>query len=184
MILSRAKPAIKPTQQDHGSGSAQTKTKHLPKLEEYLSARDYTGAMALLEFNRNSGKASDELDLWLGYCAFHCGDYKRAMLEYEALTHVKKPPKDAFINLACCFFYLGMYHEAEKMCDKADKSQLRTRLKFHLAHKFGDEKKLMTFHQELEDVTEDQLSLASIHYLRSHYQVIVLRFKIKNFNEM
>lgn len=34
---------------------------------------------------------------------------------------------------------------------------------------FNDEKKLMSFHQNLEDVTEDQLSLASIHYMRSHY---------------
>ncbi len=93
------------------------------------------------------------------------------MLEYEALTHAKKPPKGAYINLSCTFFYLGMYTEADKTAEKAEKSQLRTRLRFHLAHKFGDEKRLMSFHQELEDVIEDQLSLASIHYLRSHYQV-------------
>lgn len=35
---------------------------------------------------------------------------------------------------------------------------------------FNDEKQLWVFHQELEDVTEDQLSLASVHYMRSHYQ--------------
>ncbi len=49
--------------------------------------------------------------------------------------------------------------------------------RFHLAHKFGDEKKLMSFHQELEDVIEDQLSLASIHYLRSHYQEAIDIYK-------
>ena len=38
-----------------------------------------------------------QVDMWLGYCAFHMGDYKRAMLEYEALTHAKTPPK---VNLA------------------------------------------------------------------------------------
>ena len=70
-----------------------------------------------------------------------------------------------------------MYREAEKMADKADKNRIRTRLRFHLAHKFGDEKKLMTFHQELEDVIEDQLSLASIHYLRSHYQEAIDIYK-------
>ena len=70
-----------------------------------------------------------------------------------------------------------MYREAEKMADKAEKSRIRTRLRFHLAHKFGDEKKLMTFHQELEDVIEDQLSLASIHYLRSHYQEAIDIYK-------
>ena len=54
---------------------------------------------------------------------------------------------------------------------------MSTRVRFHLSHKFGDEKKLMTFHQELEDVIEDQLSLASIHYLRSHYQEAIDIYK-------
>lgn len=40
---------------------------------------------------------------------------------------------------------------------------------FVLMSQFNDEKQLMSFHQNLEDVTEDQLSLASIHYMRSHY---------------
>lgn len=40
---------------------------------------------------------------------------------------------------------------------------------FNVMSQFNDEKKLMSFHQNLEDVTEDQLSLASIHYMRSHY---------------
>ena len=84
-------------------------------MEEFLGKRDYTGAMAVLEFNRHSGQGSEEVlnnikesrlalraeirdlllqvDMWLGYCAFHMGDYKRAMLEYEALTHAKTPPK-------------------------------------------------------------------------------------------
>lgn len=42
---------------------------------------------------------------------------------------------------------------------------------------FSDEKQLMTFHQNLEDVTEDQLSLASIHYMRSHYQEAIDIYK-------
>ena len=40
-----------------------------------------------------------------------------------------------------------MYQEAEKAGDKAEKDRLSTRVRFHLSHKFGDEKKLMTFHQ-------------------------------------
>lgn len=35
----------------------------------------------------------------------------------------------------------------------------------------------MGFHQNLEDVTEDQLSLASIHYMRSHYQEAIDIYK-------
>ena len=135
------------------------------------------GAMAVLEFNRHGGKGGDEADMWLGYCAFHMGDYKRSMLEYEALTHAKNPPKSVHINLAVCYFYLGMYKESEKMAEKAEKSRLKTRLMFHLSHKFSDEKKLMKYHGELEDIIEDQLSLASIHYLRSHYQEAIDIYK-------
>ena len=124
MILSRIKPAIKKPSTDDGAGGAEAgaggqaaastssaglQTKAMPKLEEFLEKRDYTGAMTLLEFNRSSGKGGDLVDMWLGYCAFHVGDYKRAMLEYEALTHAKKPPKDAYLNLACIFFYLGEF---------------------------------------------------------------------------
>uniref|UniRef100_A0A3Q2E219 Intraflagellar transport protein 56 n=1 Tax=Cyprinodon variegatus TaxID=28743 RepID=A0A3Q2E219_CYPVA len=59
----------------------------------------------------------------------------------------------------------------------APMSPLQNRLLFHLAHKFNDEKRLMRFHQNLEDVTEDQLSLASIHYMRSHYQEAIDIYK-------
>ena len=61
-----------------------------------------------------------------------------------------------------------------------------TRITFHnfvflhcldIASQFNDEKKLMGFHQNLEDVTEDQLSLASIHYMRSHYQEAIDIYK-------
>ncbi|KAJ7397246.1 Intraflagellar transport protein 56 [Pitangus sulphuratus] len=65
----------------------------------------------------------------------------------------------------------------------APKSSLQNRLLFHLAHKFNDEKKLMNSHQNLQDITEDQLSLASIHYLRAHYQEaidIYRRILLKN----
>lgn len=182
MILSRAKPAIA-GEKNESKDSRGSAKKQIPTIEEFLSKRDYTGrqsqfiwgpplqiimsgAMAVLEFNRHSGGGGDDVDMWLGYCAFHLGDYKRAMLEYEALTHSKSPPKSVWINLAVCYFYLGMYKESEKMAEKGEKSRLKTRLMFHLSHKFGDEKKLMKYHSELEDVIEDQLSLASIHYLR------------------
>lgn len=48
---------------------------------------------------------------------------------------------------------------------------------FNVVSQFNDEKRLMGFHQNLEDVTEDQLSLASIHYMRSHYQEAIDIYK-------
>ena len=175
MILSRAKPAIQTPKEGETSGLGSAGKKQLPKLEDFLSKRDYMGAISLLEFQRNSGQGDENTDLWIGYCAFHVGDYKRALLEYESLLATggkNKSSKNVHISMACTYFYLGMYQEAEGAAEKADKGQLRTRLRFHLAHKFGDEKKLMTFHQELEDIIEDQLSLASIHYLRYVFFVI------------
>ena len=41
---------------------------------------------------------------------------------------------------------------------------------FHLAQKKNDEKNLMTYHHKISESIEDQLCLAAIHYLRSHYE--------------
>lgn len=53
----------------------------------------------------------------------------------------------------------------------------QTRLQFHLAHKLGDEESLMKAHATLRDVPEDQLCLASVHYLRAHYQEAIDVYK-------
>uniref|UniRef100_H3DJH0 Intraflagellar transport protein 56 n=1 Tax=Tetraodon nigroviridis TaxID=99883 RepID=H3DJH0_TETNG len=168
-ILSRVKPAVgggSPT----SIGDKNKKNKAtLPQLEEYLQKRDYLGALTLLEFKKSIGEEQQLADLWTGYCAFHLGDYRRAMEEYTCLTQRPDCPAQVWVFLACVFFFLGLYKEAEEAASKAPPSPLQNRLLFHLAHKFNDEKKLMSFHQNLEDVTEDQLSLASIHYMRSHY---------------
>ncbi|XP_051563800.1 intraflagellar transport protein 56 isoform X2 [Myxocyprinus asiaticus] len=178
MLLSRMKPAV--------SGEASTsssekkrknKTKKIPRLEDYLSQRDYMGALTLLEFQHNGGVSVEHSDLWIGFCAFHLGDHKRAMEEYKALTLMPDCPVEVWVYLGCALFFLGLYKEAEEAALKGPKTQLQNRLLFHLAHKFNDEKKLMGFHQNLEDVTEDQLSLASIHYMRSHYQEAIDIYK-------
>lgn len=70
-----------------------------------------------------------------------------------------------------------MYEESKEMLQKAPTSELKVRLNFHLAHKLSDEETLMEYHQQLQDVLEDQLSLAAIHYLRSHYQQAIDIYK-------
>ncbi|NXW19725.1 IFT56 protein, partial [Circaetus pectoralis] len=174
-MLSRAKPAVggAPPPADR----RRKKGKKVPQLEELLALRDFTGAIALLEFKRHVGEQEEDADLWIGYSAFHLGDYKRALEEYEALTKQPACNPDVWVNLACTYFFLGMYTQAERAALKAPKSRLQNRLLFHLAHKFSDEKKLMSSHQNLQDVTEDQLSLASIHYMRSHYQEAIDIYK-------
>ncbi|KAF7395049.1 hypothetical protein HZH66_008223 [Vespula vulgaris] len=170
MILSRAKPAS-----SEGSRLSASRT-NIPKLEEFLEKRDYIGALTLLEFQSTSG-SNLESELWMGYCAFHLGDYKRALTIYENLKKKENVLVDLITNLACCYFYLGMYPEAQKLLEEAPDSKLKTRLLFHLAHKMGNEAKLLEYHQMLHDVLEDQLSLASIHYLRAHYQEAIDVYK-------
>ncbi|KMR04545.1 tetratricopeptide repeat protein 26 [Lasius niger] len=170
MILSRSKPASSDGVRKSAS------RKEIPKLEDFLEKRDYIGALTLLEFDNSTG-SSLEIDLWMGYCAFHLGDYKRAATIYENLRKRDYVPPDVLINLACCYFYLGMYPESQKILEDAADSKLRTRLLFHLAHKMGNESKLVEYHQMLQDVIEDQLSLASIHYLQAHYQEAIDVYK-------
>ncbi|XP_043516803.1 intraflagellar transport protein 56 [Frieseomelitta varia] len=170
MILSRAKPASSEGVRKSAS------EKRIPKLEEFLEKRDYTGALTLLEFS-NTSETTPKSELWIGYCAFHLGDYRRAATIYESLRKKDETPADTSTNLACCYFYLGMYPEAQTILEDAPHSKLKNRLLFHLAHKMGNEAKLMEYHHMLEDVIEDQLSLASIHYLRAHYQEAIDVYK-------
>lgn len=46
----------------------------------------------------------------------------------------------------------------------------QSRILFHVAHKRGDEAALMQRHQDLSEGLEDEMSLASVHYQRGHYQ--------------
>uniref|UniRef100_A0A3B4YLA1 Intraflagellar transport protein 56 n=1 Tax=Seriola lalandi dorsalis TaxID=1841481 RepID=A0A3B4YLA1_SERLL len=110
------------------------KTK-VPRLQEYLQQRDYLGALTLLEFQRSIGEKEEHADLWIGYCAFHLGDYKRAMEEYKSLTMNPDCPAEVWVYLACALFFLGLYKEAEEAASKAPMSPLQNRLLFHLAHK-------------------------------------------------
>lgn len=175
MNLSRSKPAVST------SASIETakekKKKKLPKAEDFFQQRDYIGALTLLEFLRSTGKASADNDLWIAYASFHGGDYERTRTEYESLSKDANCPTDVWCNLACCYFMLGMYEEAKKVAEKGPETGLQNRLLFHLAHKCGDEKQLMYHHTRLQNCIEDQLSLAAIHYLRTHYQEAIDIYK-------
>ena len=141
------------------------------QFEDFIEKRDYTGALAVLEFNRLAGDGDLQKTLsWIGYCAFHLGNHEKAMKTYSELLELEDPDPLDHIYLGCCMFYLGMYAEAEAEILKGPQVPLQTRLLFHLAHKLNDEDKLMQHHGKLKTCVEDQLSLASIHYLRSHYQ--------------
>jgi intraflagellar transport protein 56 len=74
-LLSRAKPASGPATVEE----KEKKKKKLPKLEDFVAARDYTGAVTLLEFERANKKSDIQTSMWISYCYFHLGDYKRCL---------------------------------------------------------------------------------------------------------
>ena len=169
MRMSRVKGVPGPSK--FGASKKTDKTQKTPQLQEYIENRDYTGAIALMEFQRASA-AEGEVDVlpWLGYAAFHLGDYRKALEAYEAWESTGQAPEDVHLYIACCLFYLQQFPEAQKAAEKGPSNSLQNRVLFHIAHRTNDENKLMVFHQKLSDTKEDQLSLAAIHYLRSHFQ--------------
>ena len=131
----------------------------------------HLGALTLLEFKLKcqDGDTKDLL-MWIGYCAFHLGNFRRAEDAYKELVdaHVVQPEVHLF--LACCYFYQQMYEEADEEVKKGPEGNLKNRILFNIAHRLGDEARLMDYHHNLKDNKFDQLCLAGVHYLRSHYQ--------------
>eukprot|EP00667_Euglena_gracilis_P006319 EG_transcript_6370 len=142
------------------------------QLEEYIANRDFSGAVAMLEFFKESLQGIEGYPVlpWLGYCAFHLGEYQKAMMAYQEQLSQSESDPILHIYIAACLFYMGQFKEAEESALKGPVVTLQNRLLFHIAHKFNDENKLMVYHQKLQETLEDQLSLASIHYFRNHFQ--------------
>ncbi|KAJ2946107.1 hypothetical protein O0L34_g5029 [Tuta absoluta] len=177
MILSRSKPAGE-SRGLAGPGSAK---KQIPELEDFVLKRDYVGALTMLEFLKHEGNNEVWTEVWSAWCWFHLGEYTRALDGYQRVK-LRQPLDERVadsvdIDIAVCHFYLGMYEEAQKIVEGAPKCALKNRLQFHLAHKLNDEEGLMRAHAALRDVPEDQLSLASVHYLRAHYQEAIDVYK-------
>lgn len=54
----------------------------MPTLQDYLTSRDWIGAVALLE-NQRTANIQVENSLWLAYCYFHMGEYRKAINIYD-----------------------------------------------------------------------------------------------------
>ncbi|XP_055856294.1 intraflagellar transport protein 56 [Episyrphus balteatus] len=180
MILSRGKTDSANSRHIQSATTVQQAKKSLPTLEDFILQRDYTGARAFLEFGNEEDDDERKLltDQWIAFCSFHLGDYQQALNQYKTIKSLELlNTTDVNLNVAVCMFYLGMYEEAHQMMEHIPNTQLKVRLLFHLAHKFNNEEQLMALHESLQDVVEDQLSLASLHYLRAHYQEAIDIYK-------
>ena len=142
----------------------------VPTLESLIDSADYTGALALCEFNRLSAPDDVKNLEWLAYCAFHLGEHGTALETYVRLLEFEDADPAYHSYAAACHYYLGNFEDAEHEALLGPANRLQGRILFHLSHKSGDEGKLMQYHQRLTDSVEDQLSLAAMHFFRTHYQ--------------
>ena len=68
-------------------------------------------------------------------------------------------------------YALNQYKESKAECENcSEDTPLKMRLLFQLAQKLGDENEIMNLHARLTSSTEDQLCMAALHYLRSHFE--------------
>uniref|UniRef100_A0A0A1X1Y2 Tetratricopeptide repeat protein 26 n=1 Tax=Zeugodacus cucurbitae TaxID=28588 RepID=A0A0A1X1Y2_ZEUCU len=170
MILSRGKSDSANSRQ----AVSATHVKRLPNsLEDFIHKRDYTGARAFLEFSGEDEENEEQhlvKEQWIAFCSFHLGDYQQALQQYKSIRDAEPATEDIALNVAVCMFYLGMYEEAHRLMEQTPNTPLKLRLLFHLAHKFGNDSQVTQLQDSLQEDVEDQLSLASMHYLRAHYQ--------------
>ncbi|CAE7317456.1 Ttc26, partial [Symbiodinium sp. KB8] len=151
----------------------------MPQLQDFVGKCDWTGAMTLLEFQRRADDGDDKTLLWMAYCSFHLGDYAKALDLYDEAIEAHGPSMDASLGRACCMYFLGRPKDAISIAEEfEDESPLAARVIFHAALKDGDEDRLLAAHEKIDDTSKtDQLSLAALHYMRSHFQEAMEIFK-------
>ena len=92
------------------SKSAKAAAKGQPSLDDFLDKRDYMGALTLLEFKlRCQDGDMKDLLMWIGYCAFHLGNFHRAEEAYKELFQAYSVGEEIHLYQACCYFYQQMY---------------------------------------------------------------------------
>ena len=106
----------------------------MPEASAYIKKRDWMAALTLLECDKKYSHRHD-LKTYLGiaYCAFHNGDYKKAIDTYDEL--MKREGYDSSIHCfkACCLYALCEYKKAKEEAEKAMDSDLKNRILFQLA---------------------------------------------------
>ena len=137
----------------------------------FIENRDYSGAATFIDFlvKELNQPYMKEIKLWQGYSLFHLGQYEDAIDIYEKL--LKDDPEDTinYLYISSCQYYIREYEEAKASAEKGPNCDFKTRLLFHIAHQMNDEKLLFQSHSQLVGTLENQLSLAAIHYMRSHF---------------
>ena len=152
--------------------ATKTDAMKVPEPSTFMKKRDWVAALTLLDCDKKYSQRHD-LKTYMGiaYCAFHNGDYKKAMDIYDELMKRNDYDTNLHAYKACCLYALDEFKQAKAEAQKADEdSELKNRLLFQLAQKSGDENEIMSYHGALSNSIEDQLCMAALHYLRSHFE--------------
>ncbi|KAG9394019.1 Anaphase-promoting complex, cyclosome, subunit 3 [Carpediemonas membranifera] len=168
--------AIGRTRVEHKQQEAQTKKY---SLEEFLEKCDYEGAVTLLKFNIiNKITTVEKPQEWLAYCYVHLGKYQEAFNIYERLLQSDDEyDADHLLHAAVCKVYMGEFEEARDLAQRGPANALQNRILFHIACKLQDDDALLQYHSKLQNVESDQLALAAVHYLRSHFEPSLETYK-------
>jgi intraflagellar transport protein 56 len=104
----------------------------LPDASHFLKKRDFLAALCLLECDKKYSHRHDvKTYLGIAYCAFHNGDYKKAIDIYDQLMSRNDYDRNIHTFKACCLYALCQYKEAKAEAMQGDKdSSLRNRLLF------------------------------------------------------
>lgn len=153
-------------------------TTQLPKFEDFHKNNDWVGTIAILDLEKHLGRL--ETKLWLAYCYFHNGQYKKALALYNELLRKPNYDKNLHLYKALCLYAACSYEEAKNEALKGPDGPLQVRLMYHISHKLHDDSTLMAYHNKLTDSEEDQLCLSAVHYLRGHFDDCVDIYKRLN----
>lgn len=142
----------------------------VPTWPDLVKKRDFLGVVTLLQVKTSDGDPI-KVKEWIAYCHFHAGQYDQACQVYQDLLKGIDPDSAYYTYMAACYFYMGKYDVAEETVLKGPESQLQKRVLVHCAHASGSEEKLVAAHGKLDKSNlVDQLSLAAVHFRRSHFQ--------------
>ncbi len=126
---------------------------------------------------KNNLKTIDNANDWLAYCHFHLGAYAEALAFYETQLGDPSSSPMYFLFASICKYYLGEFDDAKEYALKGPECPLQNRIQFHISHKMSADEDLLKFHGKLQNIVDDQLTLAGVHYLRSHFEPALDTYK-------
>eukprot|EP00210_Caulerpa_lentillifera_P009313 g8877.t1 len=180
MILS------KPTYKKSALKTPQKEDEELLSLDYYIKQRDWSGACTLLYCRHGSQLLKEPNSVaakWKAFAHTHNGQFKEALEIYKKQTEATND-SEAFLHLAVCYYYMGLYEEALVAAQKGPETSLKTRLLMQIEDQQGNAE-LCEFHcSHLSNSVQDQLSLAAL-YIRHerHEDAIAIYKQILSQNE-